>query len=747
MPVPVFGRPHPSGQVPPAPELSGVTELRVHGVGGTTPGALLGDLAPQQVAGDAVAGFYRTADSNGRHVEAYSWGGLTSRSGTRVLWLLLLPFLLANLAGWMCSPRARRSPLHRWAVRLGALGITLNGLVVTAMATVDVLGYQCGTDPSCRDRRWWLFPLRWVAGHPGRQILVGVLVPVLALALLGVLSYRSRRRYEAVRPPGVGMPGPSSGRSAASLDDGLCDPAFWDGARATKRLGRAHVAASLAVLTVLVLHAGGLVVPLGPLSGPLQVLALLTLAGAVALLAFETVADAWSAGLQGVAVAAGLTAAVLLWVAPGSSSVPDGQLPGIREVVNGMYGLLFLFLALVLVCVLAYGREAGSFRWGAPFVLLALAVAVLNAVLLGLLTGVAQLAGSVAWQIGPGPAGSVSVFPVVQAAMPYLTLLPIGLLVVFVLVEAVLYWRAGRDVAPIEAEYAALPTPHLDGPRAIWAETGGPAWRRRIARARRLAVAGTDVSYLLTAVAVAGVVVMVVAECLIWLRGATPAPGSRLTALGTTVAVALPLGLMAALRSGWKSLAGRRRIGVLWDVGTFWPRAFHPLAPPSYAERAVPDLQRRLWWLHDNDGRVLLAAHSQGTVLAAAALLQQSARAPDSSVGLVTFGSPLGKLYRWGFPAWVNDAVLAGLAGPDTTWLNVHYPTDYIGGPVFADATAGVDRRLPDPRTSHHLYGQPPPPVGAHSGYWTDPTLWSTVDDLAAALAPPGPPVSGSGGA
>ena len=58
MPVPIFSttRPtpdRPSGLVPPVPKLAGVTELRVHGVGGTTPGALLGDLAPQQVAGDA----------------------------------------------------------------------------------------------------------------------------------------------------------------------------------------------------------------------------------------------------------------------------------------------------------------------------------------------------------------------------------------------------------------------------------------------------------------------------------------------------------------------------------------------------------------------------------------------------------------------------------------------------------------------------------------------------------------------
>jgi hypothetical protein len=738
MPVPVYGGARPTGQVEPLPDLTGVTELRVHGVGGTTPGALLGDLAPLQVAGDSVAGFYRTTDVSaggvGRHVEAYSWGGLTSRSGTRVLWLLLLPFLLANLAGWMCSPRARRSWLHRWAVRLGGLGLTLNGLVVVAMGTVDVLGYQCGTDPSCRGRHWWLAPLRWgvVVDHPTRQILLGALFPALGMVLLGVLSYRSRERYETVRPPGIGMPGPPSGRSAASLDGGLADPAFWDGARATKRLGRAQVAASAGTLTVLVLHAGGLVVPLGPLSGALQVLALGVLAGACALLAFEAVPDFWGAWLQGVSVLAGLAAAVLLWVAPGATSVPDGQLPGIREVVNGMFAVLFAFLALVLIVVLAYGRERGSFRWGAPFVLLALAVALLNAVLLGLLVGVAELAGPVRWQIGPGPAGSVSVFPVVQAATPYLTLLPVGVLIVFAVVEGSLWWRAGRRGLPsLEAEYAAPPA--AAGPLAAWEQAAGRPWHRRIARARRLAVSGTDVSYLLTAIAVAGVVVMVVAEWLIWLRGDSPAPGSRLTALGTTFAVALPLALVAALRSGWRSLAGRRRIGVLWDVGTFWPRAFHPLAPPSYAERAVPDLQRRLWWLHDNGGRVLIAAHSQGTVLAAAALLQQPARAPDSSVGLVTFGSPLGKLYRWGFPAWINDSVLAGLAGPDTTWINVHYATDYIGGPVFASAAAGIDRRLPDPRTSRYVYGQPLPAVGAHSGYWTDPALWAIVDALARA--------------
>ena len=71
----------PFGLVAHDPVLGGQVEIRLHGVGGTSPEDLLGDLAPERVAGDRIAGFYRSADQlyaadpeKKRHIEAYSWG-------------------------------------------------------------------------------------------------------------------------------------------------------------------------------------------------------------------------------------------------------------------------------------------------------------------------------------------------------------------------------------------------------------------------------------------------------------------------------------------------------------------------------------------------------------------------------------------------------------------------------------------------------------------------------------------------
>jgi hypothetical protein len=148
----------------------------------------------------------------------------------------------------------------------------------------------------------------------------------------------------------------------------------------------------------------------------------------------------------------------------------------------------------------------------------------------------------------------------------------------------------------------------------------------------------------------------------------------------------------------------------------------------------------------------MLTAHSQGTVLAAAALVQPGCRPEGDHPALITFGSPLCKLYNWGFPGYVDSRLLEPLKPGGRArlndWRNFYYPTDPIGGSVAPDLTAGggdpVDVEFLDPAECWYLYGQPPPPSQGHSGYWADPRVWDVINQVAARL-PDEPPPPGNG--
>jgi hypothetical protein len=87
------------------PGLDGPIELRIHGVGGSTPEKLLGECHPEDVV--EIQHGYRTgvwARRRDPSVRGYLWGGLTSGAKLQPLWVLLLPFTLVNVAGWMHPP-------------------------------------------------------------------------------------------------------------------------------------------------------------------------------------------------------------------------------------------------------------------------------------------------------------------------------------------------------------------------------------------------------------------------------------------------------------------------------------------------------------------------------------------------------------------------------------------------------------------------------------------------------------------
>src|SRR6266516_985498 len=122
-------------------------ELRVHGVSGSPAEGVLDRPWLGRVAGDKDSGFYRprpeiggSTGPGGATLEGYRWGSLTSGAAARALWLLLLPFMLANVALWLRppskNPRSRWPGAYRTIARLFAA--TMTGTFVLALAGMSL---------------------------------------------------------------------------------------------------------------------------------------------------------------------------------------------------------------------------------------------------------------------------------------------------------------------------------------------------------------------------------------------------------------------------------------------------------------------------------------------------------------------------------------------------------------------------------------------------------------------------------
>jgi hypothetical protein len=109
-----------------------------------------------------------------------------------------------------------------------------------------------------------------------------------------------------------------------------------------------------------------------------------------------------------------------------------------------------------------------------------------------------------------------------------------------------------------------------------------------------------------------------------------------------------------------------RPLALVWDIICFFPRAGHPFAPPCYAERAVPEVTKRIKrWMGSNeagpDGKVILSAHSMGATIAVGAILAMKGDEEIDALGnvaLLTHGVQLRPYFSRFFPEVFGPRVL-----------------------------------------------------------------------------------------
>ncbi|HEX5094922.1 MAG TPA: hypothetical protein VFX21_02860, partial [Acidimicrobiia bacterium] len=227
----------------------GIVEVRVHGVSGTSPDQLLDDPHPRLITGDALSGFYRPRagrqpDDRTDH-EAYAWGGLTSGSPWRALWVLLAPFAMVNAAASMHRTRAR---VARPLTRLLALSLTATLVLSTYVLSADLFAWQCGSDTACIERHSYTRFLGWEwLDSPGRRLVVALLLPIAVVCLLWALGRATWQRAEAYVPEPTVMP-----RVVQTPFD---HPQLWDGRARGIFLRHIHISGATATLAALLSYA------------------------------------------------------------------------------------------------------------------------------------------------------------------------------------------------------------------------------------------------------------------------------------------------------------------------------------------------------------------------------------------------------------------------------------------------------------------------------------------------------------
>lgn len=677
-----------------------VSEIRIHGVSGTPPDAMLAtDPVVLETRQRGHIQVYAPAPVPAG-IRAYRWSSLTSGSVWSALWLVLLPFMLCNVAGFALPvlPGGRRR-LAGALLRMAGFALTIMFSLITAQGFIDVGAYQY-----LHRRIGWLTAPQSV-GLGG--------LTAAGLIILAWVELSRRGTTEVVD------------RAAPPQLLTLRNREFWSRHRIEEDLRLVHLAVALlaiawigidaldqigadlpaaitwlaATLAVSVLVVAALVAT-GRGTGPLPRLSLYGSAGlwvAIALLAAtidalpgESLTDlslsrhpiGWTVAAYGLLTIAllttnlsapdrtnAITSPALLTIAGASGASVGAALIQVSATVTGG-------IPPTWIGSLAAGYLSGILSIGAVTLAMALA-----------------LAG------GPGR-GAGMLWKTVRKLRDRL---------------AVVLWT-------VVAATAILTAGFIGGRFGWWVFTIPaviPTWLAAVDLALLTTLLFRCGSKRGAAIALMGSLLAAWAASrgMLDRQGAFRWSFDGYEATATTLTILLPLGLIAGRVVGaLRNSDQRRGLAVAWDVGSFFPRRHHPFAPPSYGATAVTDLAAFVTEQSEKTRAVIVAPHSQGSVIAVAGLMLLGQPLPQ--VALLTFGSPVGSLYRRFFPEWFDDLKDLEAALGDR-WVNLFRVDDPIGGPI------GGRMDWPAMADPHHR---------VHGYYWLEDTYRQAVTDLSLRL-------------
>jgi hypothetical protein len=652
-------------------ERPAVVELRIHGIGGSDATTLLGGSPshsiPRMADANNESGFWerdaRSAD--GSVLQGYLWG--QRGPWTLGLWLVLLPFTLVNVAGWSVASGAR-TPAGGFETFRRSLGAKIArrttaalGLALTAGWTLWMVAFVAQDLVFKRDEHRAILVVRLLAA----VVAVGCLEKVRQITVQSrghPAQLRQRRVWllAALAAGIVWVP--------ALVELGFSVPLNW-----LRALSLVAAAAASAVPFALAGSNRQQFEQYRPrLGGTGVALERRRLRDEETLASpcfydhpTESAGLLFLHGIVAVAILGIVTARVYFRGSPAPNSLQP--LLG-AESGTSFLGRALLCLGLVqcvLIACLIVAGAMGTSPWRAghddskfALVINALRPASLAGIGVFLFTACVGSIDALGAVLHGDDVGLAS-FPQLELVPAFLLGASASILIVFVC------WVLSVCANKPSGEVAG----HLTG-----------VWRRR--RALRSLVANTDYVVVLLGVVIGCTLLATAIGHRHGELTLVPMSASALEyrAFGFLWVVGvMTLSLPSIVRFVASRCDGfKRAVSGLWDLLSFWPRRFHPLGVPPEAERTVPEVQSHLLQtLEEPEKRVQIVAHSQGSVIAFAALVGLRDPRVLQRVGLVTLGSPLFALYPRLFPAQVSPDLIDELRFClPRQWVNLWRPSD-----------------------------------------------------------------------